>query len=86
VLKNSWKRCGILFIVIMIINIREIGMPCEKRCTPEIVKERPRVNEAYVSQRVLLLQDEWVDGWENELDRINERGRREDPSSFRNHW
>ena len=32
-----------------------------------------RVNQAYVTQRVLLLLHDWVDGWEDELERMNDR-------------
>jgi len=47
-------------------------MPREKGCTPEVIRDWPRLNEAYVSQGVLLLQHDWVDGWMNELDKMNE--------------
>jgi len=31
------------------------------------------VNEAYVTQGVLLLQHDWVDAWDDELERMNDR-------------
>ena len=30
------------------------------------------MNESYVAQGVLLLQHDWVDDWDDELERMNE--------------
>jgi hypothetical protein len=47
-------------------------MPQNKQYTPEDKRNWFRVNESYVAQGVLLLQHDWVDDWDNELERMNE--------------
>ena len=47
-------------------------MPHKTKCTTEVKRDWPRVNETYVTQRVLLMQHDWVDGWDRELERMNE--------------
>ena len=46
-------------------------MPQIKQCTREDKRNWFRVNESYVAQGVLLLQHDWVDDWDAELERMN---------------
>lgn len=46
-------------------------MPHGCKWTAGVKRDWPRVNEALVSQGVLLLQHDWVDGWDEELERMN---------------
>ena len=48
-------------------------MPQINQCTHENIRNWPRINEAYVTQGVLLLQHDWVDAWDDELERMNDR-------------
>jgi len=56
-------------------------MPHRKGCISEVKRNWPRLNEAYVCQGVLLLQHDWVGGWNKELERMN-RGKRGRPFFF----
>jgi len=56
-------------------------MPHKIKCTTEVKRDWARVNQAYVTQGVLLLQHDWVDGWDRELERMNE-GKRGRPFLF----
>jgi IS5 family transposase len=42
------------------------------QCTNENIRNWPRINEAYVTQGELLLQHDWVDDWNHELERMNQ--------------
>lgn len=46
-------------------------MPHKKGCISEVKRDWPRYNEALVNQSVLLLRHDWVDGWDEELERMN---------------
>jgi hypothetical protein len=48
-------------------------MPQINQCTNENIRNWPRINEAYVTQGVPLLQHYWVDGWDDELEMMNDR-------------
>jgi len=43
------------------------------QCTNENLRNWPRINQAYVAQGVLLQQQDWVDGWDDELERMYDR-------------
>jgi hypothetical protein len=46
-------------------------MPQVKQCTREDKRNWFRVNESYVAQGVLLLQHDWVNDWDDELEMMN---------------
>ena len=48
-------------------------MPQINQCTNQNIRNWHHINEAYVTQGVLLLQHDWVDGWDNELEMMNDR-------------
>ena len=48
-------------------------MPQINQCTNENIRNWARINEAYIAQGVLLLQHDWVDDWDDELERMNDR-------------